>query len=157
SHYVIAAISHGADPAVTAYVARSDGHDGLTPWVKLADVDDAVTTIVPHGDKLYLLTHKNAPRYKVIAVDASSPSLAKAVTVVAASERVIEEINASSGALYVRDLNGGLGRLRRYDFQSGKLAEVALPIQGALYGPYLDPRSGVALAGIVSWLSPPAY
>src|SRR5262252_3853590 len=157
SPYVVAAISHGADPAVTAYVARSDGQDRLTPWVKVADVGDAVTAIVPHGDKLYLLTHKNAPRYQVIAVDATSPNLSKAVTVVAPSERVIEDIRASSSALYVRDLDGGLGRLRRYDFASGRLDDVALPFKGALYGPYLDPGSATVLAGMVGWLSPPAY
>jgi prolyl oligopeptidase len=157
SPYVIATISPGADPAVTAYVARSDASGRLSPWVKIADVDDAVTTIVPHGDKLYLLTHKNAPRYQVIAVDAAAPDLAKAATVVAPSEGVIQEIDASSGALYVRDLDGGLGRLRRYDFASGRLEDVALPVQGALYGPYLDPKSSVILAGMVSWLSPPAY
>jgi prolyl oligopeptidase len=157
SPYVIAVISHGADPAVTAYVARSDANGRLSPWVKLADVDDAVTAIVPHGDKLYLLTHKNAPRYRVIAVDASTPDLSKAEIVVAPSQRVIQEIDASSGALYVRDLDGGLGRLHRYDFASGRIEDVALPVQGALYGPYLDPTSSVVLAGMVSWLSPPAY
>jgi prolyl oligopeptidase len=157
SPYVLAVISHGADPAVTAYVARSDTNDRLSPWVKIADVDDAVTAIVPHGDTLYLLTHKNAPRYQVIAVDASSPDLSKARTVVAPSERVIQQIDASSGALYVRDLDGGLGRLRRYDFATRRLDDVVLPVQGALYGPYLDPTSPVILAGMTSWLSPPAY
>jgi len=156
SPYVIASISHGADPALTAYVARSS-QDGLSKWAKIADVDDAVTTIIPHGDKLYLLTHKDAPRYKVIAVDASSPDLSKAATVVAPSERVIQDMAASSGALYVRDLDGGLGRLRRYDFASGRLDDVALPFKGALYGPYLDPGSATVLAGMVGWLSPPAY
>ncbi len=157
SPWVIATISHGADPAVTAYVARADAAGGLSPWAKLADVDDAVTAIVPHGDRLYLLTHKDAPRYKVIAVDASAPDLAHAVTVVAPSARVIQEIGASSGALYVRDLDGGLGRLRRHDFASDRLEEVALPLQGALYGPYLDPMSPVVLAGMTGWLAPPAY
>jgi prolyl oligopeptidase len=157
SPHVVAVISHGADPAVTAYVARSDRNDRLSPWVKIADVDDAVTAIVPHGGRLYLLTHKNAPRYRVIAVDASSPDLSKAVTVIAASERVIEDIDASSSALYVRDLDRGLGRLRRYDFASGRVEDVALPVEGALHGPYLDPRSPAVLAGMVSWLSPPAY
>jgi len=157
SPYVIALISHGADPAVTAYVARTDTNGRVSPWVRIADVDAAVTAIVPHGDKLYLLTHKNAPRYQVISVDASSPDLSKARTVVAPSGRVIEDIGASSSALYVQDLEGGLGRLRRYDFASGRLDEVALPIQGALYGPYLDPGSPVVVVGMASWLSPPAY
>ena len=157
SPYVIASISHGADPALTAYVARSDAAGRLSPWVKFADVDDAVTTIIPHGDKLYLLTHKNAPRYQVLAVSASSPDLAKAATVVAPSDRVIQEISASSVALYIRDLDGGLGRLRRYDFASGRMDDVALPVQGALYGPYLDSGSPVVLAGMVGWLAPPAY
>src|SRR5262249_4813274 len=88
--------------------------------------------------------------------DASSPDLSKATTVVAPSERVIQEISASSSALYIRDLDGGLGRLRRYDFASAKLGNIALPVEGALYGPYLDPMSPVVLAGLASWLSPPA-
>jgi prolyl oligopeptidase len=157
SPWVIAVISHGADPAVTAYVARSDQGDALSPWVKVADVNDAVTTIVPHGDRLYLLTHKNAPRYQVIAVDASAPDLSKAVTVIPPGERVIQTMDASSNALYVRDLDRGLHRLRRYDFAGGRVEDVALPLQGALSGPYLDPKSPAVLAGMASWLSPMAY
>jgi prolyl oligopeptidase len=157
SPYAIAVISHGADPAVTAYVARIDASGALSPWVKFADVEDAITSIVPHGEKLYLLTHKDAPRYRVLAVDAASPDLAQAQTIVAASNHVIQQIDASSSALYVRDLDGGLGRLRRYDFASGKLEDVALPIQGAVYGPYLDPGSPMVIAGMTGWLSPPAY
>ena len=51
-------------------------------WRKVAELDDDVNDIEVHGDDLYLLTYKNAPRYKVLHLDARQPDLASAETVV---------------------------------------------------------------------------
>jgi prolyl oligopeptidase len=157
SPYLLAFISHGADPALTAYVARTDATGAITPWVKVVDVADKVSAVVPHGDKLYLLSYKTAPRREVLAVDAAAPDLSKAETVVAPSERVIQDIGVSSDGLYVTDLDGGLSRLRRLAFADGRITEVALPIEGTLGGPALDPASSEVVLGMTNWITPAAW
>lgn len=158
SPYLIALISHGADPAITAYVARQDGAGGEpSPWAKVVDVADKVADLLPHGDKLYLLSYLNAPRRRVLAVDAAHPDLAKARVVVATGPRVIQAIGASADSLYIGDLDGGLSRLRRYAFATGARGEVALPIQGSLGGPAFDPASRDIVLGMTNWITPPAW
>jgi prolyl oligopeptidase len=160
SPWVLAVISHGADPAQTFYVARIGADGAPGPWTKVADVEDKVSDVVqePRGDRLFLLTYKDAPRRKVIAVDARHPDLATATTIVAESGRVIEAIGASSESLYVTDLDGGLSRLRRYDFQESRTYDIImLPFEGTLAGPALDPQGSDALFGMTNWIEPPFW
>ena len=53
-----------------------------TPWRKLVDVDDAVVAADFHGSDVYLLTHKDAPRFKVLRIRADAPDLGEAEVVV---------------------------------------------------------------------------
>src|SRR5262249_18351861 len=73
-------------------------------------------------------------------------------TIVPESTRVIEDIQPASDALYIRDLDGGLGRLRRYDIAGGKVADVSLPGDGTLDGPVTDPLKPGALFGLQGWV-----
>ena len=157
SPWVLAEISHGADPALTFYVAHANADGSLGAWAKVADVADKVSDAAAFGDKLYLLTYKDASRSKVIALDARDPDISKAAVVVPESERVIEGIGVSADALYVTDLDGGLSRLRRYDFSSGGTTDVSLPIQGTLAAPALDPLSKTVLFGQTNWITAPAW
>jgi prolyl oligopeptidase len=158
SPWALAVISHGADPALTLYVAPADRVTAAAaPWRKVADVADAVTAYAFHGSRLFLLTHKDASRYKVLEVDAAAPDLAQAKVAVAPGERVIEAIAAAADGLYLTDLDGGLGRMRRLDYASGAVADVALPIEGSVQGPVTDPTAPGVLFGMQGWLAPPAW
>ena len=157
SPYVVAIIDHGAVPALTMYLAlATDLAAGRPRWRLLADVGDAVTDVAVHGDQVFLLSHKGAPRYQVLETSATAPDAVTAKVVVPASARVVQAIGDSADGLYVRDLDGGLSRLRKLDFASGKLADVPLPIDGALSGPLLDPASPQVLVGLQGWVTAPA-
>jgi prolyl oligopeptidase len=158
SAYALAFISHGAEPALELLIAplATAGRPGA-PWRKVADAPDGVTSAALHGQDLYLLTHKDAPRYKVVVVSAASPDLATARTVVAPGERVVEDISASADSLYVRDLDGGLGRVRRYDFATGALGDIALPLEGQATGPITDPLRPGAILGLQGWVAPQSW
>lgn len=158
SQYALALIFHGSEPAIEILVAplTAATKPGAT-WQKVADSPEGVTGFGLHDDKLYLLTHKDAPRYRVIAVDVTHPDFANAETIVPAGERVVTDISAAADALYVRDLDGGISRLRRYDFATEALTDVALPAQGTLSGPVADPEKPGALFGLQSWVMPPEW
>lgn len=155
SETALAIISHGSEPALELLLAPlSQASLPAAHWRKVADTPDGVTSVALHGTKLFLLTHKDAPRYRIVALSVADPDWSHSESVVAPGERVVEDMEPASDALYVRDLDGGLGRLRRYDFATGKLTDVALPAQGTVQGPITDPKRPGAFFGMESWVVP---
>jgi prolyl oligopeptidase len=159
SAWAVAAVSHGAAPDQTFYIAPlAQAAVGQPAWRKVADVADAVADIAVRGDELYLLSHKNAPHWQVLETSADAPDTAHAKVAIAAGPRIIQAIAASSQALYVRDLDGGLGRIRRFDFAAKTVSDVALPSTGSVSGPVADPGAPGALFGMQGWvLAPTVY
>jgi prolyl oligopeptidase len=98
--------------------------------------EDAVTLFDWHGDDLYLVTHKNAPRFKVIRTSLSHPDLAGAQVVIPAGEAVITNVTAATDALYVQELDGGIGRLLRVPYSGGLPEAVSLPLERDHRGPF---------------------
>ncbi|HEY6929551.1 MAG TPA: hypothetical protein VJA66_07735, partial [Thermoanaerobaculia bacterium] len=73
SPYVFGIVAHGVQNETTVYAAKSDALAGAsTPWRKIVDVEDAVTRIDVRGETLYLLTHKDASRFKVVTLNLSA-------------------------------------------------------------------------------------
>ncbi len=163
SSVAMAVISHGAEPALELLVAPLGQATGpAAPWRKIADTADGVVGVFLHGDDLYLQTHKAAPRYKVVmldvaALDGAAPDWARAKLIVPASERVVEDIEGAADGLYIRDLDGGLSRVRRYDFKSGALTDLPLPIDGSVTGPVTDPLRPGALLALQGWVAPQSW
>jgi prolyl oligopeptidase len=55
-----------------------------------------------------------------------------AATIVPPSEVVVVGVSAAKDALYVQDLDGGIGQLRRLSYESGSILPVKLPFEGAI-------------------------
>ncbi|MEO5732114.1 MAG: hypothetical protein ABIN96_17750, partial [Rubrivivax sp.] len=51
-------------------------------WRGFATADDQVLDIALQGDRLYVLTRKQAPRHKLVSIDLSAPDLRAATLVV---------------------------------------------------------------------------
>lgn len=60
-----------------------------------------------HGDKLYLLTRKNAPNGKLIAVDLKNPDLSKAKTIYESKKGVVKSLYWAKDGVYLKVLEGG--------------------------------------------------
>jgi prolyl oligopeptidase len=134
------------------YIAPADsiGKPG-TPWRKIADFNDGVTGAAVHGDELYLLTYKDAARFKVLRTDARKPDLASAEVVVPQGEPVIRGIGAAQDALYVRLLDGGPSRVLRVPYGPNPKAErLTLPFEGSVETD-TDARLPGALLFVHAW------
>ncbi len=46
---------------------------GVPRWRRVAGLDDEVTDAALVGSTLYLLTHRNAPHFKVVRLDLAQP------------------------------------------------------------------------------------
>ncbi|HEX5386030.1 MAG TPA: prolyl oligopeptidase family serine peptidase [Gemmatimonadales bacterium] len=154
SPWVLGVVTQFVKNEVTLYAARAAAVVGGRPvWHKLAGYDDDATRYAVHGDALYLLTHKDAPRYKVVRTSIARPDLATADVVVPESEAVITNLGAAQDGLYVQLLDGGLGRLVRVPW-GGKPEPVALPFDGAIGEFITDPREPGVLVKLTSWTEP---
>ncbi|HTO77592.1 MAG TPA: prolyl oligopeptidase family serine peptidase [Thermoanaerobaculia bacterium] len=159
SPWAFGLVIHGVQNEATIYAAPLDalGAPAEAPWHLVADVEDAVTAFDARGDTIYLLTHKNASRFKVLATGIAHPDIAKAGVLVAPSEAVITAIGVAEDALYVRDLDGGLGRLRRVPFEGGVVQPVGLPSDGSAQSVVTDPKFPGALVSLTSWTRSPLW
>ncbi len=92
---------------------------GLPKWTRIVDFDDGVVAIRAWKEDIYLLTHKGAPRFKVLHMKAGKPDVDKARTFVAQGDAVILDLALAADALYLRTTVGGLERLERLNFASG--------------------------------------
>ena len=83
SRYALGVLNGSVTPNSAYYIAPVDSIGKPNPtWRKVADFADGVTDIAIHGDDLYLLTYKDAPRYKIVRIDARRPDLASSEIVV---------------------------------------------------------------------------
>jgi prolyl oligopeptidase len=153
SDIAVGALIRGVQNEVTLYTAPLDKVDGPnTPWIRVADPSDAVTGVALHGHDLYLLTHKDASRFKVLRVDAAKPDIKTAATVVEPGEAVITAIGAAADALYVEDMDGGPNKLRRRPYDGGAIEPVPLPFEGAIEGMSTDALHDGPLFGFEGWV-----
>jgi prolyl oligopeptidase len=158
SPWVIGLLRHGVQNEFPVYVARlSDLAGPETPWVKAAGDDDDVNSLDVFGNTLYLMTHHEASRYKIVSVDMQHPDMSSAKVVLPAGEPVLRNIAAAKDGLYVQELDGGIGRVTRIPFAGGAPQPVALPYDGAVSEMFTNVLENGAIVQTESWVRPPAY
>ena len=136
--------------APAAEAARPDAH-----WTLLLTRDDGVTSADARGEDLFLLSHKDAPTFKVLQLKAGAP-LSSAVTLVPADPRhVIEGVHAAADALYVLSRDGDYSRLLRIPAGTDRIEEVALPSKGHVSDVFTDPRVPGVTFALENWVLPP--
>ena len=158
SDQAVLVINHGASPAQTFWVAPlAAARQPGVAWKKVADVDDGVTDVQVRGDRLFLSSLHGAPRGQILETDARAPAAAQARVLVPASARVIQQVVVAADALYVIDLDGGIGRIRRVGYDDAKVADVALPIAGTVGTPVADASVPGLVFSEQGWVTAPQF
>ncbi|MBL8827380.1 MAG: prolyl oligopeptidase family serine peptidase, partial [Planctomycetaceae bacterium] len=129
SSWVVGQIKHGDETDITLYAAERSalGSPNIT-WTKICGRDDLVTDFAIHGDEVFLLTAKDAPRFKVVRTSLAKPNLASAAVVIPPGPHVVDSIVAAKDALYAGSLQGVPHKLVRVAYQAGAQPEtIELP------------------------------
>jgi prolyl oligopeptidase len=156
--FLLGLVIHGVKREVDIYSVPFDANPGArTVWKKVADQTDEVTGFDVHASEIYLLSHKNASRFKVLRTSLGAPDLPHAAVAVPASEVVVTGISAAGDSLYVQDLDGGIGRLRRLPYSNGSIQPVNLPFYGAIQALVTNPSEPGAWLELVSWTKSPLW
>ena len=87
--------------------------EGRPAWRKVIGFEDQVTAIEGWKGELYVLSHKGAPHYRILRLDAGEPVLARAKVAVPEGDSVIHSMALARDALYLRTSVGGIDRLER--------------------------------------------
>jgi prolyl oligopeptidase len=153
SRHALGVVVNGVQREITIYVATLESLGAGKPeWKKVVDPSDEVTDSTLIGDDLYLLSHKGAPRFKVLKLDLKEPDLAKAALIVPPSESVVTGLAAAKDALYVRRMNGSTSDLLRVPYTAGaKPVAVKLPFDADIPALATDIRVPGVIYGASAW------
>ena len=156
SRWALAVISNGVGNERALYVAtQKEIENGTAKWRKIVDFTDQVTDLAVHGDELYLITQKGAPRGKVVRTRLPGAELDNASAVIPESVAAPISVGAARDALYVAVREGPAGRLLRVPYTTGKPEPLALPMDG-IPEPYApDPRLDGTLFTVHGWTRGP--
>jgi prolyl oligopeptidase len=159
SDYALAMISDGVSPELTIYAAHlAELDEQPTPWTRVAVPADGVTAASIRGSLIFLLTHKDAPRFRVTVGDLADGAGFSTRTVIPQSDGVLTGIAAASDALYVSKRNGMATHVERLDYDKPHADELKLPFAGAVEagngGLATDPRATGAVFSLESWIKP---
>lgn len=156
SKWALGVLSPGVAPETRMWIAPvSEVAAGKPKWTEVCKSSDYIVNGSMQGDDLYLLTFKDAPRYKVIKINAAAPDLKTAKVVVPQGTRVIQNLGAAKEGLYITEMDGGVGRVRLLK-TDGKLIEVALPIEGTVTPLFNDPMGEGLFVASENYVNPPA-
>jgi prolyl oligopeptidase len=126
-------------------------------WVSLCQPsDDLVQRLAFHGEYVYAQTHADAQRYKVVRTSVRHPDWKRAETVVPEAQDTVQYITTSRDFLLVVYSDGIRGRVLKFDFATGRSAEIGLPSPGIVALSCPDRHSNRCIVSITSWVSPTA-
>jgi prolyl oligopeptidase len=161
SDWMVAIISHSALAGPVGeemsdsslYVAPRSGLDdpSACPWERVAGAADGVTAVAVHGEDMYLVSHRDAPRSRVLRVPLAAPDLSAAAVVLPGGERAVAGIKVVGDHLLVHERDAGISRLRRVPLTGGAPQEVPLPVDGAVQSWTTHPHRPEAFITVSSW------
>ncbi|MDP1533118.1 MAG: hypothetical protein Q8L92_05995, partial [Rubrivivax sp.] len=144
----------GVERHLLVYTADlADAVQGKARWTQIASVDDRIASVdVAPGGDLYLRSSKNAPRFQVLRLAAGQTDLARAVTVIPASDSVITGMAGSRDALYVVRRDGATQSLWQLPYTGdAKPQRVALPFEGSVEITGASARRSDLLLSLGGW------
>ncbi len=135
SPYMVARTTDTTLPEGFLFVAQvADLGKPTLKWTRISAFADQITDAQLKGNDLYLLTHKGAPRNKVLKLDLAKPKLALAREVATApKDGVLEEFILSKDAVVGSVRQGTSIGVRIYAAGDKAGRAVAMPFAGAAY------------------------
>jgi prolyl oligopeptidase len=149
----VAMFTNGAEPELALWRAPKN-QIGAAKWSPFVAHGDGVTAFALLGNRIYLLSHRGAPTFKVLALEPGEP-LSRAVTVLPARrDRIVQSIHAAADGLYVVEGDGVYSHLLRIAKGAARAEEIALPFRGDIAEAFSDAGTpGIAIAA-ESWTVP---
>jgi prolyl oligopeptidase len=153
--YVIGSASTVQSEMRLFYAPAAQMKNGKLDWKVLCNPSDKlVRGLAFYKDHVYAVTHAGAQNYKLIRTSVTRPDWQHAETVLPEASDSIQSITRSKSFLFVVYSSGIVGRIVKYDLDTGKSSEVKLPISGSVEIECPDAHSNKCIAAATSWTQP---
>jgi len=96
--------------------------------------DSDYSVIESEGSKLFIMTNKDAPNWKLMAVDVSNASNPKWSTIIPEAKEVLSGVSINGGKLIARFMKNASSLIQIYDLDGKKLSDFELPGIGSVSG-----------------------
>ena len=131
--YLIISVTEGTDPKNRVYYKDLSKPDSSI--VKMLNEFDANYSFIDNvGSTFYFHTNKDAPRYRVIAIDIEKPEPGHWREVIAQGEHKLDSVSCVGDQLLCGQLKDARSSVTAYDMEGKLVREVELPGIGSVMG-----------------------
>lgn len=128
-----------ADRNLTLYYApKSALKSEHVSWKPLTKTADQIKRFFPHGHDIYFLTSKGNPKFQITKVDLNAPNLARWTTIARGEgDWKISDVlfvQTKDYLVFNKAKNELVIQPYAYEFTTGKLTKIDVPLQGNVYG-----------------------
>jgi prolyl oligopeptidase len=123
-------------------------------WKPLAKPEDQIRDAIIYQDKVYMLTRKGAPNFKIVVSSINQFDVKNAKTLIQESNKPIEWWKISKDFLFIQKTDGINTSIDQYNFLNGKTENINLPYSGAAWIETFDAITNDCQIDINSWHSP---
>nr|WP_242477833.1 prolyl oligopeptidase family serine peptidase [Rubrivivax gelatinosus] len=154
--WALGVVNHGTDRELALWLAPlAEAVAGRAAWRPLLGREAGVTAFETVGERLFLLSHQDAPRSRLLETSLTAPDLGRARVAVEQGEGVLTGLARAADALYLRRRDGSASSLLRLTLQPGAQAEaVALPLRGSFELEGAAPALPGVLTALQGWTEP---
>ncbi|MGC8668283.1 MAG: prolyl oligopeptidase family serine peptidase [Chthonomonadales bacterium] len=157
--YLILYLTVGTDPRTRVYVKDLGDPrrpDLAAPVVKLLDGFDAAYWVVGNdGATFYVVTDREAPRRKLVAIDLNQPAPEHWRTLLPEGKDTLQEVHLVGSFAVVRTLHNACSRLQIFDLEGRLVRSVRLPGIGTITEITGKRSDGEFFYTFTSFLMPP--
>jgi len=158
SPYALGMIAHGVRNEATMAISSADDLAAGKPvWKKIIDVDDDITDATIMGHDIWLLSHKDASKFKILHLSLDHPDITKADVALPPSDLVLTELNAAKDGLYIRAAQGGISHVLRIPYGQAEAKELPLPYSGCVQGFSCNVLTDGAYLRLAGWTEAPQW
>ena len=150
--YVLVSVANGDGGEFAHYLKLPSGK-----WTQITQFSDKVLQVSFAPDNtIYLLSRKDAPNGKILAVQPADAALVRARIIVPEGEASIVDFVPAKTRIYVADMVGGPGRIRVFDRSGKSQAPISLPSVSSVLGMVRIEEDQI-LYGAQSYVTPPEW
>jgi prolyl oligopeptidase len=156
--YIFASIANVRNEMKVLYAPTQEMSKQQIDWKVLCVTSDSlVRGMEYHGDKVYAITARNAPKYKLVSTRIEHPDWSHAETILPEEKDAMQYIVKSKDYLFAVYSNGIVSRVVEYRFTNGERTEISFPMSGTVDVFCPDKRTNRLVVTMTSWTSPPMW
>ena len=132
-NYLVINIWQGTDPRSRVYIKDlRNPNSEVRPFLDAFDASYSI--ICNDGDLFYVVTNKDAPKYRLVAISLSNPSVSAWKSLVNESDETLQWVRMLNNQFVASYLQDAYSKLRFYTLEGNPRGELALPGIGTAGG-----------------------